>query len=92
MFIRICFNFYLEGQSVLPQSLRTFGSAGHCPSVGVGVNLHLYSKAPLNICIPSVPNKRMMNIKKITTLPRAGRESIRDPTNSLIPIYFNFFK
>jgi hypothetical protein len=61
-------------------------SIGQFPGeIGISVSLHLEYNAPENCCTPRMPNRMNTNIKKTTTLARAGRELSKDPINLLIP-------
>ncbi len=53
---------------------------------GADVNLHLFSKTPKNNCNPKIANKIIINSRKITTFPKSGNASRREPTNTLIPL------
>jgi hypothetical protein len=55
-----------------------FGSGSQKPFTGFSVNLQRYSKSPENKLSPNIPNIVIMKIRKITTFPKSGKDSIKD--------------
>lgn len=75
----------LSSESV-KHNLFMAGSASQTPLTGSGVILHLFSNRPEKSYRERIANKIITNNKKITTLPRSGRLSIRVVTSTFIPL------